>query len=160
MRIVFYFMSFFIILGCHSNQMAIQKATANSDKKITTDGIVFLIFKIIKDKNSDKNKIEYIKNIKTSGSLKNNYTESINSDNILTIEIYRNDILDQNISINHPLYKNIEYLNEDNTFARKEVISEEEEFSIRISNRNSKTIIKISETLKNNKKQQLTTLKL
>lgn len=150
-------------MSCQSNQSTAQNASVNAAEKTLNndiDGIAFLIFNITKDKVNDKSEVSFIKNIKTEGALKSNLNELINSDNTLTIEIFRNGVLDQNIVINHPLYKNIEYTTANKTFSRKEIIIDQAEFSIRIPNKDSKATIKIFETLKNNTKKELNTFNL
>jgi hypothetical protein len=161
-----------LVLGCSSHQTTTQNTPEVSiekeakemfivkETKEENDGIVFLFFKIMHDKTHDENKVTYIKNIATEGKLKNNIEQEIHAESTLTINVFRNEILDQTITIDHPLCRNMEYLTENKTFARKEVVLEEAEFSIRIPNKNAETIIKISETTKNNKNKLLNNFKL
>jgi hypothetical protein len=162
-KIYFSFLSIFTIMSCQSNQGTTQNTSVNTAEKTSSqdiDGIAFLIFKINKNKTNNKTVVSFIKNIKTEGALKGNLNELINSDNTLIIEIFRNGVLDQNIVINHPLYKNVEYTTANKTFLRKEITIDEAEFSIRITNKASKTTIKIFEILKNNTKKELNTFNL
>jgi hypothetical protein len=164
-KILFYLL-IVTLISCNSHYNAQLAPSVDSpieeknEESKVIDGIVFLTFKINKDPNNNTNKISHIGTIKTEGTLKNNSIEPVNSQNTLNIEIFINGILDQNIVINHPLYKSLEYLNENKSFSRKEVELDEAEFSIRITNKTSEKTIIISETLRNKTKKEKYKFKL
>jgi hypothetical protein len=162
---IFFYAFLTLFLGCNSHyntqlQPKVTTVVKENEAPNVIDGIAFLTFKINKDPKNIANKVTYIKTIKTKGTLKSNAIEPVNSENTLNIEIFINDKLDQTITIEHPLYKSLEYLNENKSFSRKEVVIDEAEFTVRITNKTSEKLIKISENLKSKTKKELATFKL
>jgi hypothetical protein len=129
-------------------------------EKSDPNEIVFLFFKINKDLDSKTNKVEFIKSVKSEGTIKNNIEKEIGSENYLTLEVYNGNTIVKTILMDHPLYKDFEYLDEKNNFQRKKVEVNSEEFSVRLQISGSNSSVKIYETLKMNPKKELLSLKL
>jgi hypothetical protein len=128
--------------------------------KSNENEIVFLFLKISKDSDSKTNTIEFIKTVKSEGTIKNNFEKETSSENYLTLEVYNGNVLEKTILMDHPLYKDLEYLDEKNNFQRKKVEVNSEEFSVRLQISGSNSSVKIYETLKTNPKKELLSLKL
>jgi hypothetical protein len=60
----------------------------------------------------------------------------------------------------HPLYKHIEYLDENNSFAVKDTLLDKAEFFFRIQTQGHSNEIRVFETLKNKPREKLTIIKL
>lgn len=121
--------------------------------------IVFLVLRISKDSIQKKNVIEFVSKTKSEGKIKNDNQENLSYDNYLTIEVYEKDKRVNTIIMEHPLFKQVEYL-DGNTLSSKSVVLDKQEFFIRLQIKGESAQIKVYETLKNTTQKELTTLKL
>ncbi|WP_309642149.1 hypothetical protein [Flavobacterium sp.] len=126
--------------------------------KSPTDEIVFAVFKMTKKAN--QNTIEIISTTKSNGKMKPEIERPIDSENYLTLEIFENDNLVQTKRVEHPLLKNVEYLNDNNQYVSKQVDLDDAEFFIRLQKKEGFTKVRIWETLKDTPKKELQTFKL
>ena len=129
-------------------------------KELEKNQIVFLIFKINKNLDSNNNKIELIKTIKTDGVLKKDFETETNEDNFLTIELYNDNKIEKEIKIDHPLFKEIESFDDNNKIIKKSVVLDSAEFTIRLQIKNSNSNFRILESLKNKSIKELFTSKI
>lgn len=157
-KTIFFFIIIQIFSSCLSKNNFVKNATPL--EKSNENEIVFLFLKISKDLDSKTNTIEFIKTVKSEGTIKNNFEKETSSENYLTLEVYNGNVLEKTILMDHPLYKDLEYLDEKNNFQRKKVEVNSEEFSVRLQISGSNSSIKIYETLKTNPKKELLSLKL
>jgi hypothetical protein len=135
------------------------KTTESTIQNYNENSIYFLVFKISKDSLEEKSSIELVSTTKTIGKFKNDNLDHIDSDNFLTFELFEKDQLVKTIVLEHPLYKNVEYV-EGNTFATKSIELNTEEFFVRIQMKGNSNKIKVSETLKDSIKKELLSIKL
>lgn len=112
-----------------------------------------------KDSLQGKNNIELVEKTKTNGKIKNDYQNPIDSENYLTIDVYENDKLINTLVIEHPLYKRVEY-SDGKTLISKSVELNMAEFFIRLQLNENSHQLKISETIKNTAKKELTTINI
>ena len=122
-----------------------------------TEQIVFLNLKIQKAPNG--NKITLLSKTKTTGKIKQN-PQKPRSQEYLTIEVFNNNTLYQTTYNTHPLYKNIEYADEQNQLTTKSIQLDQDEFFIRLQTKSGQTKVRIYETLKDKPKTELITLTL
>ncbi|NHM07270.1 hypothetical protein G4D82_08565 [Flavobacterium sp. CYK-4] len=80
------------------------------------------------------------------GKMKPEIVRPIDSGNYLIVEIFQDEKRTDTRRIEHPLLKNVEYLNENNQFSTQAVKLDEAEFFIRLQKKGI-TKIKIIETI-------------
>ena len=119
--------------------------------------ITFLVFKIEKD--TAKNKIVLISKTATTGKIKKVRQKPL-SENYLMVETYYNGTLNETSYTEHPLFKTVEYTDEQNRLASKYVEPDTGEFFIRLQTKTGQTTVRIYETVKNNPNTELLTLTL
>ncbi len=151
----------FIILSILFVSCNLYKESKNEAKNIQTNdtsNIYFLVFKISKDSISNKSKIELIKKTKIAGKLKE-MGEPSAYENYLTIDIFQNKQVARTVTIEHPLYKHVEYIDENGNFVAKNLELKKADFFVRCQLIGKLDEMKIYETLKSKAKKNLTTIK-
>ncbi len=151
-----YLLLTFLFCCCGTSKM--QSNESEVATKSPTDEIVFAVFKMTKKAN--QNTIEIISTTKSNGKMKPEIERPIDSENYLTLEIFENDNLVQTKRVEHPLLKNVEYLNDNNQYVSKQVDLDDAEFFIRLQKKEGFTKVRIWETLKDTPKKELQTFKL
>lgn len=136
------------------------KPTETTIHNSKEDAIYFVVLRISKDSTQGNSIIELLNTTKSIGKLKKDIRNEIDSENYLTVDVYEQEQLINTFNIVHPLYKNVEYLNEENTFTRKLIELNAAEFFIRLQMNDDSSTIKISETLGNSIQEKLLTIKL
>jgi len=157
--LTFLFLIFMIlpIVSCGSAPISEDRI---SDLKNDPDGIAFLVLKMKKDSQSAKSDITLLSKTQTTGRIKNS-ADKPNSKNYLTIEVLDNNVLFQTVFVNHPLYKTVEYTDENNQLTSKSITLNEAEFFVRLQTKSGRTKVRIYETtLQNNDKNIVATLKI
>lgn len=143
-------------LGCSSSTKT-ALVSETTKPKSTESKIVFASF-LIRKQPEKESKIELISVTESNGKLKKN-TEIKNSlENYLTLEIISSEAPKQVIQIEHPLYKTVEYVNDQHKLTSQYVETDEADFFIRFQ-KTGNTQIKVSETRKKQTKE-LKTFKL
>ena len=122
--------------------------------------LVFLTLRISHDSVDGGNHIEVIDKKKVDGQIKTSDNKPVHYQNYLSVYLYSGDSLVRSMIIEHPLYKNIEYLDADNHLATKDVRLQQDDFFIRLQLTGRSDKIRIYETLKNTPKKELATIKL
>jgi hypothetical protein len=120
--------------------------------------IVFAVLNIRKDSTTSKSTVELVNVIQTAGTIKTKKSDI--HENYLTIFLYNNSKLIDSMTIEHPLYKHVEYQDDKNTFSAKEIELDSADFFIRMQVERKSSEIRIFETLKNKSKEELNTIKL
>ena len=123
------------------------------------DEILFLVLRISKDSVQKKNVIELVSQKKVEGTIKDNDQSSGEYENYMTIEYFRQNKLAKIIVLEHPLFKRMEYP-ENNVLISKSLDLHREEFFIRLQIKGISNQVRISETLKGNNRRELITLDL
>lgn len=131
-----------------------------SNKNTESNSIVFVVLCIHKDSNNTKHIVELVSKTQSIGKIKNQNKNTFHSGNYLTIYIYNDKNLIDTMTIQHPLYKHIEYLDENNTFAVEDTLVDKTEFFFRIQTQGNSNTIRVFETLKNKPREELITIKL
>jgi hypothetical protein len=124
------------------------KAVESGGGIADSNTIMFLLLNMQRDSGTDKNAITLIDKKESTGKLKTHTTRLLYNDNYLWVYIYNNKTVVDSMQIEHPLYKHIEYLNADNTFAVLDTVLNEAQFFLRFQAPQTSGQIKIVETLK------------
>ena len=143
--------SLLLIISCNVSEQS--KSSWENDRK-EPNLISFLILSIQKDTNNSKNIVEFVKKIESIGVLKKQYP--IPTKYYLTIYAYSGKHIIDSLTLEHPLYKHFEYIDENENFATKDTVINHAEFFVRLQGRFDE--IKIFETL-NRPTQKLCTMK-
>ena len=123
------------------------------------DEIVFVVFKISRDTIRQKTSIQVLEKIKSDGTFKGDVVSNWTSGNFLTFEVYEKGKQIRNFTMEHPLYKGVEYA-EDDIMISKQLSLTEEDFFIRIQTTTPDTKLKVYETLDGKGKNELISIKL
>ncbi|MDR0927995.1 MAG: hypothetical protein LBO69_09580 [Ignavibacteria bacterium] len=148
---------FIAILACMS-----PKDISNNEQNnaiIGEEQIAFITFKIYKDAAKNTNAIQILNKNIVAGSFKKDESDAINYDNYLDFQIYENGKLVGSIKIEHPLYKFVEYF-DDNEFQSSIIKLDEQDFFIRLPIKSNLIQIIIIEKLQDNAPNELTTINL
>ena len=129
---------FLMSCGSHKN-MATQESSIESSPKI-----IFLNYNIKKTAD-DKRSIKFINKIVTDGKLKKTdvLEDGIIGDLVCT-QLDKNSNTLQRFIIKNPLVKNIEYIDESNSFQNKKIDLDSAQFSLRLQLRPNTKYIAIS----------------
>lgn len=150
--------SFFIMLSsCGGAKINNDKSTSNVSEN--TEAIVFLVFKM-QQNDLKENSIELISQTQVSGKMKAEPENIAAKENYLSIDLYQKNRLYKTIIKEHPLFKHVEYPDENNHYVSKNIEVKEDEFFFRVQKNEQPIEIRISETLKNGTKKQLIDLKI
>ncbi len=148
-----------LLPGCIS-----KKPSSEGTKTEISAGKNQIAFVILTIQNKDEkqaSKITKQEIIKTDGKLKENpNTDFSAAPYHLSCELIEKGKVVHSFSIEHPLFKNIEYYDDDGP-KTKFVRSEEQEFSIRLQfTEGNSSELKIYETIDTGRRQNIATLKL
>jgi len=146
----------FLIASCAVSNAPTEIKTKRIENN--ESNIVFVVFKI--KKGQQKSTIEIVSQNISHGKIKKQLQETVDPNKSLTIEVNTSDEVAQINKMNHPLYKNVEYLNETGKLERKEVELEEDTFFIRFQSKGGSTTLKIKEKLKDSPENEIATFKL
>ncbi|WP_156027035.1 hypothetical protein [Sporocytophaga myxococcoides] len=101
------------------------------------DSIVFITMRIWSDSLESGNNIEVLKIIKKPGTLKNPLIGNMKSENYLNcIAINEKNNIKDSFCIEHPLYREIELLDEKNQLLKRNINLKESEFFVRFEKKN------------------------
>lgn len=143
-------------LSCGSSAMK-SVSSERQTSKPTESKIVFVSFLISKQPNNES-KVEKISVTESPGKLKKNTEPKSAFENYLTIEITGPEVPKQVFNIEHPLYKTVEYVNDNHQLTSQYVETDQADFFIRFE-KTGPVQIKVSET-RNKQKIELKTFKI
>lgn len=124
----------------------ITREEAHGIKQVLPDSVAFITMKIESDSLASASRLHILSINKKPGKIKTGAEKPINYSSYLTFMIYDSDsALIDSFSIEHPLYKSFEYVDENSQLTTKAVILKDAEFFIRIEMKNSKSMV-IKET--------------
>ncbi len=135
------------MISCKPLHTNVSKEKADLKTKKVEPQIAFYFFKAIQDTTNGTITVTLINQKIVKGMLKSVYDEKVSEEKLIYDNwlITFSDLSKQNnlqLQISNPLVEHIEYINEENTFERKEVRHQSKEFVIRIPNKGSiKTIL-------------------
>lgn len=141
------------LAACNTSKTSI--IAASSPKPQT----VFALFKIENDSQQKKSKIQLKEKMKSDGALKDPYPADWSGSQYLTFEISQKGKLVHAFKVEHPLYKHVEYAEEDD-LKSKQLNLDQAEFFVRFQIDNSDTFLKIYETLQGDDKIEILTIQL
>ena len=144
-----------VIFSCRSSKQ-VPAEVHPSDHPVATSSvekIVFVNFKIRADSIHHQNSIEVINTVFSEGHLKNNSAGNIRSANKLTCFLYENNAPVDSVTLEHPLYRVYEYMNERSEMVLKETRETAAEFFVRFQIREKTDKIKVMETVNNTTKE-------
>lgn len=162
-------MKFFMLLGIvflftisckQTKDITNTTVTSKSNSTLASphpSKICFLVFSIYTDSVTDQNHITLINKSESIGKIKPTDESRINSESYLTFKLYENDQLIHTIIKPHPLYKDIEYISDNNSLITKHIKLEKEDFFIRLQVNNPSTL-KIFEKRKDKSETTLSTV--
>lgn len=120
--------------------------------------LLFLVFKIRKNAGQDGSSIELLSKTQGAGKVKQIKTSLPAANHFLGIDVYRENKVVYTMTIDHPLYKRVEYADETGKLASKDIELDEAEFFIRMPVQGD--AVKISETIRPGAEKLLTKIKL
>jgi len=140
MKYVYLFFILFITLSCNTSKLGL-KSEAMSEKPLK-DSIVFITMRMRSDSLENRNNVEVLKIIKKPGTLKKRLIENMESKNYLNcITFNEKNSMKDSFCIEHPLYKEIESLDEKNQFLKRNVKLKESEFFVRFEKKNYNSLV-------------------
>lgn len=153
------FLGWLLWLSCLSCGSSAVKSVSSEPKTSKSDEskIVFVSFLISKQPEGES-KIELLSVTESPGKLKKNTENKSSLENYLTLEITSYETPNEIICIEHPLYKTVEYVNDNHQLTSQYVETDQADFFIRFQKTGS-TQIKVSETRKK-QKRELKTFKI
>lgn len=158
MQKLLFFISLIDFFSCGGLQNRTE--TSSISPRQNEDHLVFLVFKITKGSTLQKSKITLIEQTKSVGKMKSELENTPTSPNYLTFVCYENTTIIKTLLLPHPLFKNVEYLKDNNQYASKDIKLEEDTFFIRLPFDQKIRKISIFETLRNTPKEELFTFNL
>ena len=153
-----------LLISCKHTQQIETPETNKLTEDTTTvavneSKIMFLVLTIFNDSIKDENHISLISKSASSGKIKQVDESAITSENYLTFKVYEKNKLVTTVVKTHPLYKDIEYQNDNHELSTKHIELKKEDFFIRLQI-NSPSVLKIFEKRKDKPEQLLTTIDL
>jgi hypothetical protein len=136
-----------------------QKPLTTTQEEIT-DKIVFMMFNIRHDSVRQKSIVTLLEQKPVAGTIKEKPQDEHRPDNYLLAEVCRDTTVLQTIILEHPLYKQVEFINGEQQFAKKEVMLPQAEFFLRLQLRGRGLELRVSEVLHKKEKTQLNIFKL
>jgi hypothetical protein len=124
------------------------------DKKRSDETqILFLVFKIQSEK-SQNSRIIFVEGTVSSGKIKSHQIIKTLSSYLIVTLINDSTLLDS-IQVEHPLYREAEYLNVNGALSRKSIIAENAEFFARFKNQTAAKKVRVEEFVVGKKLQQI-----
>ena len=148
-----------LLIGCKtvkpSNDKKVENKNSISNVKNFT---VFLSF-TINNENLNKNSVvELIDKKIQSGGFKIKKNDTF--ENILIFDLYENNIFVKSYSIEHPLYKNVEFVDDNLNLNTKSIKLTTAEFFLRIQTNSEKFSIKLFEKIGQKEKKIIKTISI
>lgn len=147
---IIFFSSVFLISACSIKNKQQISSEINTEENITTnpssDTFAFLLFHIEKGNDRTNSFLTLKSSKKNVGKLKSNDLNQVNSNNKLSFYFYHSNKIVDSFSIEHPLYKSIEYTNDKNEFETKQLNLDSTDFFIRIQLKENYQLLKVDET--------------
>lgn len=145
---------FFVFMhACSTSKLNQSEATQPKDE------IVFVVFRISHNTVKQKSNIEVLDLVKTDGTFKEDYDSDWDYGDFLTFEVIEKDKIVRHFTMEHPLYKRVEY-DEDGEMKSKNLKLTQEDFFIRIQAKMPEIKLKIYETINSVGKKELATIKI
>ena len=108
----------------------------------------------------EKNSIELVSKTAAAGKLKNDEQDGHSFRNLLAIDLYEQDSLVRRVIIEHPLFKQVEYVDSNKMLGSKFVVLDKADFFLRMQITERSSLIRISEKLEDKNLQELKTIEL
>jgi hypothetical protein len=110
--------------------------------------IVFLVFQIRADSANSHNSVILLRKSASDGAVKKKEQSGApHATNMLIIHHFENGELKDSLLLPHPLFAEVEYVNEDKTFAKKMIKKKEAEFFFRLQTGSASANVLIFEQL-------------
>lgn len=139
MRFICFLLAAFTLASCHITKPGLR--SEGSFQNSGQDTIVFVSMKMWKDSVTRKSNIDLINLFKKAAKLKKQSYDNKNG-NYLECNLFstKNTSKDS-FTIEHPLYRQIEFPQESNRMGKKEIILKESEFFIRFDKDNFNSLL-------------------
>jgi hypothetical protein len=142
--------------SCTSHKAANTNSREEDSKKI-----IFLVLEIKTDSATARNSIKLVKKSMSEGTLKKqDQGEGAYAANKLIIHHFEDGELKDSLVLPHPLYTEIEYVNEDKSLSKKTIKKNEAEFFFRLQAKSASGRAVIFEKLNGMPRTQLTQIDL
>lgn len=142
---------FILITSCHT-----ARNTENDEK----NSVVFAVLNIQKDPVLEKSVIKLVSKTQTPGTIKKQNQQPHRGDTYLSISVYNKIELLDSMTIDHPLYKHLEYVTADHTFESRDTVLDQSEFFIRFQSKGNSVELRIKETINNQTGKDQSIIKL
>lgn len=124
------------------------------------NSIAFVVLSIRRDSAHANSIVELLSKTQSAGEIKDKNKNALEFANYLSIVIYNQGKILDSMTIEHPLFRHIEYLDDNNNFSVKDITLDKAEFFFRFQVRGSSNEIRILEKLRGSTKKELATIKL
>ena len=147
-----------IVVSCKTHK---QIAKDNDPTSTTSaDSIVFINLQFKNDTIQKQTIVTILNTTKVAGTLKKNERDLLHCSNYLTWIFINNKLkIYDTIQMEHPLYKEVEYVTENNEFTKKDIQLYEADFTLRFQKNNCSSI-ELMETTATSRNKQLIQVKL
>lgn len=154
MRTLLFIAMLILMASCSINRTGIKSAPASGASK---DSIVFISMRMWHDSLQKSNHIDVLEVFTKPGSLKKQYADSRIQENYLTCILINNKAGDRDsFFTEHPLYKDVEAVGENNQLSMKRLSLKEAQFFVRFQKKNyHRMVIKENAPLKSVKDKEL-----
>lgn len=139
MKLLILLLVAFILVSCHISKPGLRSEGTSQISE--QDTAVFIFMKIWKDSVTRKTKAELLEIIKKPARLKSQSYENLTGNYLKCILSGTIDSPKDSFTIEHPLYRQIEFPAENNRFGKKEIVLKEHEFVVRFNKNNFNAIL-------------------
>jgi hypothetical protein len=144
--------------GQPEKELTAPKVDSNKQESKPAEQIIFITMSMAQDSQTGTRVIEVQEVVKTPGTLKIRPKDPVGSGPYLSCIFYADQIRLDSLHLEHPLYQQLEYVNEKKQFARKAVKLDQAEFFIRFQ-QSGANLLKIEERLPDALPKELITIK-
>ena len=148
-----------LIYGCKTVNPSNDKKVENKNLITNTKNFTVFLSFTINNENLNKNSVVELVDKKIQiGSFKIKKNDTF--ENILTFDLYENNIFVKSYSIEHPLYKNVEFVDDNLNLNTKSIKLTTAEFFLRIQTNSEKFSIKLFEKIGQKEKKIIKTISI
>ena len=147
------------IYGCKTANTLNDKKVENKNSISNVKNFTIFLSFTINNENLNKNSVvELVDKKIQSGSFKTQKNDTF--ENILIFDLYENNIFVKSYSIEHPLYKNAEFVDDNFNLNTKSIKLTTAEFFLRIHTNSEKFLIKLFEKIGQKEKKIIKTISI
>lgn len=150
-----------LLAACASQRSAsgLSASSPAENSRPQPEHIVFLTLNISRDSSSGQSQVRVLQTISREGTMKRDTEPQPHQGARLKCELLAGSSVTDSFFVEHPLFKDIEYLNDQHAFGKKQLRLGSEDFFIRFRQGPAGSL-RISELLPGTNTQELLTIKL